>query len=71
MATNVEVFRAGSWRTIMGDVRSGLNGGDVSNSNVVTISANFTQGEKIRLISFCQTTTTNIMKFGSLVITKL
>jgi hypothetical protein len=71
MATNVQVFRAGIWSNIMGDIRSGLNGPDVNNSNIVTISGNFTQGEKIRLISFCQTTTNNIMKFGSLVITKL
>ncbi len=70
IGTNIEVYRASSWQTLMGDVRSGLEPSDVANSTSVTVSTKLTQGEKIRLFSFCNSTTNNIVQLGSLVITK-
>jgi hypothetical protein len=60
-----------AWTDLTKDTRSGLTYGDYDNGNLIFWTGTLNAGDKIRLLSACDSSTNNIISIGSLNISKL
>jgi len=60
-----------TWTDLTKDTRSGLSYGDADNGNLIFWTGPLNAGDKIRLLSICDSSTSNIITLGSLNISKL
>ncbi|MEC5173365.1 hypothetical protein [Chryseobacterium nepalense] len=60
-----------TWTDLTRDTRSGLLAADVDNGNILFWSGSLNSGDLLRVYTQCSSTTDNIIRNGSLVITKL
>lgn len=60
-----------TWSTLTKDTRSGIKPGDVDNGNILFWSGNLSVGDKVRIVTSCNSTASNIVTGASLIVSSV